>query len=121
MSRVVHFELYAEDPQRAIKFYQDLLGWKIDAWNGPQEYWLVTTGPSDQPGINGGIMRRRGNVHCVNTVQVEDLDSFLDRVPQHGGQVVVPKMPIPGVGWLGYFTDPEGNLIGAMQPDAAAH
>jgi uncharacterized protein len=33
---------------------------------------------------------------------------------------VVPKMPIPGVGWVAYFKDTEGHIFGAMQADATA-
>ena len=58
MSRVNHFEINADDPERAAKFYANVCGWKIDKWKGPIEYWLVTTGESDEPGIDGAIMRR---------------------------------------------------------------
>ena len=37
-----------------------------------------------------------------------------------GGSIALPKMPVPGVGWLAYFKDTEGNIFGAMQGDANA-
>jgi uncharacterized protein len=37
-----------------------------------------------------------------------------------GGQFVLPKMPVPGVGWLAYFKDTEGHIFGVMQADSAA-
>ena len=120
MPRIVHFELYAENPQRAVDFYQQVFGWQVQKWNGPQDYWLVTTGPNDQPGINGGILRRQGNMHCVNTIQVDSVDEFVAKIQQHGGQIVVSKMPIPGVGYLAYFKDPEDNIVGVMHPDPSA-
>jgi uncharacterized protein len=58
MNRPIHFEIPAEKPERAIKFYEKVFGWKFERWNGPMEYWNISTGDS-QPGINGGLMARR--------------------------------------------------------------
>src|SRR5438128_828489 len=58
--RVSHFEIHADDPERAIKFYSDLFGWQFKKRDGPMPYWLVTTGPDSEPGINGGLMKRMG-------------------------------------------------------------
>jgi catechol 2,3-dioxygenase-like lactoylglutathione lyase family enzyme len=74
MPRVVHFEISAEDPQRAADFYTRVFGWKITKWPGPQDYWLVTTGEAPEPGINGGLFRRMGPVGHVNTISVENVD-----------------------------------------------
>jgi hypothetical protein len=103
-------------------FYTDLFGWKITQW-GPDEmgYWLVDTG-SEGAGINGGILRRHHPEQpCVNTMDVADLDAALAKVTAIGGQIAVPKMPIPTVGWLAYAKDPEGNIFGLMQADPSAH
>jgi predicted enzyme related to lactoylglutathione lyase len=87
------------------------------------EYWMVTTGAEDQPGINGGLMPRRGEIDgqaviaYVCTVDVASVDDSTKTVESNGGQVVVPKMPIPGVGWLVYCKDTEGNIFGMMQSD----
>ena len=120
MPRVVHFEIPADDPERAMAFYKDVFDWKIDKWNGPHDYWLCTTGPNDQMGINGGILKREPNMVTTNTIGVENLDEFVAKVVEKGGKNVVPKMPIPGVGWLAYCTDTEGNMFGLMQPDVSA-
>ena len=58
MPRVVHFELNADDPERASRFYQQVFGWQIRKWDGPVDYWLIMTGPDDEPGINGALMKR---------------------------------------------------------------
>ena len=58
MPRPIHFEIPAENPQRAMQFYETLFGWKFQKWEGDSDYWLITTGDS-QPGIDGGLMRRR--------------------------------------------------------------
>ena len=126
MSRVVHFEIHARDPARAIKFYEQALGWTVSKWEGPVDYWLISTGDSDQPGIDGAIMRRQGPASAegvggyVCTISVESYDDTAAAVKKAGGAVTSPKQAVPGIGWHGYFTDTEGNAFGAMQPDANA-
>jgi uncharacterized protein len=121
MPRVVHFEIPSDDPQRATRFYGDVFGWQFQKWEGPQEYWLVTTGAEGERGIDGGLLRRsEPSQGVVNTVDVPDVDDVVARVERAGGRVVVPKMPIPGVGWLAYAQDPDGNTFGLMQGDPAA-
>lgn len=126
MPRVVHFEIHAGDPDRAVNFYQNLFGWTFQKWEGPMPYWLVTTGPDDQPGINGGLLPRQGEIDgqaviaYVCTVDVDDVDASQEKAVANGGQVVVPKMPIPGMGWLVYCKDTEGNIFGMMQGDPNA-
>jgi predicted enzyme related to lactoylglutathione lyase len=127
MPRVVHFEIHAGDPNRAVNFYKTLFGWTFEKWEGPMDYWLITTGPNDQPGINGGLVQRRGEIDgqaviaYVCTVDVTDVDSATQTALANGAQIAVPKMPIPGVGWLVYCKDTEGNIFGMMQADANAH
>ena len=126
MSRVVHFEVHAEDPERAIRFYSAVLGWSFTHWYGPMDYWLITTGPADQPGINGGMVRRMGVIDgqaviaFVCTVDVASVDDAVAKALENGGTVALPKMAIPGVGWLAYVKDTEGNIFGMMQNDPSA-
>ena len=126
MSRVVHFEVHAEDPERAIRFYSAVLGWSFTHWGGPQDYWLITTGPADQPGINGGMVRRMGVIDgqaviaFVCTVDVASVDETVAMALENGGTIALPKMAIPGVGWLAYVKDTEGNIFGMMQADPSA-
>ena len=113
MSRVTHFEIPAQDIDRAVKFYTDVFDWQAQEWPGsPQPYWLVTTGPDDKPGINGAIMVREGPV--TNTMDVESVDASAEKVVASGGKVVVQKTPVPGVGWLIYCKDTEGEYIRAV-------
>ncbi|HEU5102611.1 MAG TPA: VOC family protein [Roseiflexaceae bacterium] len=121
MARVVHFELAADDPERAIQFYEKVFGWQIQKWDGPQDYWLATTGERGTPGIDGAIMRRDPNMPAVvNTIDVASLDESLAKLTANGGTVVAPKMTIPGVGYMAYCQDTEGNTFGMMQADPAA-
>jgi len=121
MARVVHFELAADDPERAIQFYQNVFGWQIQKWEGPQDYWLATTGEQGTPGIDGAIMRRNPNMPAVvNTIGVASLDEALAKLTANGGTIVEPKMTIPHVGYLAYCKDTEGNFFGIIQNDPSA-
>ncbi len=121
MSRVVHFELGVSNPERAIKFYSGVFGWTIQKYGGPMEYYLVDTGDPKEPGINGGlVVNKDAQPRTVNTIAVENLEDFMKKVEGAGGKIVVPKTPIPGVGWLAYFNDTEGNLVGMHQFDSSA-
>jgi predicted enzyme related to lactoylglutathione lyase len=121
MSRVVHFEIPADDPERGIKFYEKAFGWKFQKWEGPIEYWLITTGPDDQPGINGGLARRDDpDLRIENIIDVSDIDQAAAKVQQHGGKIIRPKIAVPGVGWYVYAADTEGNIFGMMERDESA-
>lgn len=126
MPRVVHFEVPADDPERAARFYKRVFGWGIEKWNGPMEYWMVTTGPEGEMGINGGIMRRMGQADggsptaYVCTVDVDALDKYVAKVETNGGTIVAPKMAVPGIGWMAYCKDTEGNQFGLMQSEEKA-
>ena len=121
MHRVIHFELGATEPERAAGFYKKVFGWQVQKWDGPQPYWLVTTGPEGQPGINGGIMRHMdAQPRTVNTIEVPDVEAFARSVEEAGGKLVVPKMAIPGIGYQIYCLDTEGNIFGIHQADPSA-
>jgi uncharacterized protein len=127
MARIVHFEIHASDPQAAIAFYGDVFGWKFTRW-GEIDYGLAETGPADRPGIDGGLVPRRGpppgpqdavgSFAC--TIEVASLDGTLVHAQRAGATVALPKMAVAGVGWLACLRDPDGNLFGAMQPDPQA-
>jgi predicted enzyme related to lactoylglutathione lyase len=120
-SRVVHFELPADDPDRAAKFYADAFGWEVTKWGGPTDYWLVTTGQEGEPGIDGGIGKRQSaEDQITNTIDVPDLDAAVAAVEAAGGRITNAKHAVKGVGWLAYATDTEGNPFGMMQSDESA-
>jgi predicted enzyme related to lactoylglutathione lyase len=90
-------------------------------WDGPMEYWLVSTGDAAAPGIDGGLSRRRFPGEGMSfTVDVESVDAAVKAVTAAGAQIVHPRSAIPGVGWLAYFKDPEGNVVGMMERDPEA-
>lgn len=125
MARVVHFEIHAADPERAAQFYQAAFGWR--ATHIPAlDYWMLATG--EGPGIDGGLLRRRGPEPSegqpvnafVCTLGVDNLDAALAGALAAGGTLAVPRMPIPGVGYVAYMKDTEGNIFGLHQEDASA-
>jgi predicted enzyme related to lactoylglutathione lyase len=117
MSRVVHFEIQGDEPEALADFYRNALGWEIASWEGPQSYWLVTTGPDGEAGINGAIMGRHFQEQAViNTAQVENLDATLKAVEAAGGRKLAGPNEIPGIGMHAYCADPEGNMFGVLQP-----
>jgi hypothetical protein len=123
----VHFEIHADNPERAVKFYKTVFGWEFN--HMPQmSYWLINTGDDKEPGINGGLMKRRGpapaDMAAVNafvcTIGVPDTDGFVAKAMKNGATVALPKMAVPGIGWLAYIKDTEGNILGLLQPDTNA-
>jgi len=121
MPRPVHFEIHADDPERAMSFYRELFGWKFDGWGGG-EYYIVTTGAAPEPGIDGGLMKRQGGAGdritaYVCSVGVDDIDAALTKAQALGAELAMPKQPIPKIGWSAYLKDTEGNVFGLFQPD----
>ena len=121
MPRVVHFEISAKEPEKVVDFYEKVFGWKATKWEGPQEYWLVETGEAEEPGINGGIMRADEVFSgTVNSVDVPDIDVYIEKINENGGEIVVEKHTIPGVGYNAYCQDIEGTVFGVHQEDPSA-
>lgn len=117
--RVVHFEIPADDPARAMAFYTRAFGWQFDKWDGPMPYWMIRTG--EGPGIDGGLSpRQQPGQPPTNVIAVASADAATATIVAAGGTPTVPKMAVPGVGWCAYFQDPEGNPFGIMQFDPAA-
>lgn len=127
MGRPVHFEIHAEDLDRASTFYTAVFGWTFTPFQ-PGFYSLITTGPEDTPGINGGLIKRQGPAPAggapvfgyVCTIDTTDLDATLKAATANGATEALPRHAIPGVGWLAYMKDTEGNIFGMMQADPAA-
>lgn len=134
---IVHFEIPADNPERAAKFYRELFGWDINRFEGSSEgmeyrdenfeYWMVKTVPTDaggrpsEPGVNGGLMRRMyPNQPPVNYISVESVDDFVGKAERLGAKVLMGKSPVPGMGWFAQLTDTEGNLFAIWELDPAA-
>lgn len=121
--RVVHFEVPFDDPERARTFYGEVFGWSFV--EGPSKHHIsVQPGPVGEDGrpqergaINGGLLRRESpSDRPMLTLEVDDLDAAMQRLEQHGGQVVMPPQQVVGFGRTAYFKDTEGNLMGLWEP-----
>ena len=120
MPRVSHFDIPVDDPVRAQKFYKKVFDWKFEKWDGPMDYWMTTTG-SKEPGINGGLSKRMpGQMGIVNTIDVPSIDKFTKKIIENGGQVIIPKMAIPKIGWFAQCMDTELNVFGIIEKDEKA-
>ena len=134
---IVHFEIPADNPERAAQFYGELFGWDIKRFEGSSEgmeyrdqdfeYWMIKTVPTDgtgrptEQGVNGGLMRRMyPNQPPVNYVSVESVDDFVGKAERLGAKVLMGKSPVPGMGWFAQLTDPEGNLFAIWELDPQA-
>lgn len=125
MNRVVHFEIPADDLERAKKFYAENFGWKLHQL-GPEMsgYVLVQTGPTDDKGmpqesafINGGLMKRDPSAASpVLVIAVGDADKAIEKIERSGGKRVGEILDIPNVGRYGRAMDTEGNVIGVIKP-----
>jgi predicted enzyme related to lactoylglutathione lyase len=131
MAKVVHFEVHAQDPQRAMKFYGDVFGWRFQKWEGsPMEYWVVYAGEEGEKGVNGGLLKSpcptpvadfaAVNAFVCTMYAPKSLEESTEKILASGGTIAVPKMAIPGMAWLTYFKDPEGNIFGVIQDDKDA-
>lgn len=122
MGRVVHFEIHADDVDRAERFYREVFGWMAEPFPGPINYRMLTTGAPGEVGIDGAITQRRGSaqgagiIAFVCTIQVDDLDETAGRIAAAGGLQVVDPEAIADVGRVAYYQDTEGNLFGLLEP-----
>ena len=115
MPRVSHFDIPADDPKRVQKFYREVFGWKFKKWDGPMDYWMVKTGTKES-GIDGGMSKRMpGQMWMTNAIDVPSIEKFSKKIMENGGQLIIPKMVIPKVGWFAQCMDTEGNMFGIIE------
>ncbi len=120
MPKVIHFEIPAEDPKRAVAFYKGVFGWKFSGYEG-MNYWLAETGEDEEPGIDGAIAEKDAfHPTTINTISVPSFEEAVEKIKAAGGEVLGPKMAVAGVGYMTYCRDTEGNTFGIMQTDPKA-
>ena len=122
--RVIHFEVQADNIERAKNFYEKVFDWKIEKiMTGDEkdrmDYWGLTTGPDGTPGINGGMYLRNKentlhNFDC--TITVDNIDETIEAIKHNGGKIKKEKAEIPDIGWFVTAVDTEDNCFGIMQP-----
>ena len=123
MNRVIHFEIQADNIDRAKNFYEKVLGWKIEKYENKEkrdmmDYWLIMTGKEGSPGIDGGMYLRPADDKIYTydcTIDVENIDKAIEAVKANGGAITREKSELPGVGWFASAKDTEGNRFALMQ------
>jgi hypothetical protein len=119
MPTIVHFDISADDTERAKRFYEELFGWKIGLLSGPEAYYLIETTDLDgQIGIGGGMARRsKPEDRITNFIGVNSINEYVAKVEKLGGKVIEPKRPVPGWGYLAVCLDTENNAFGLWEED----
>jgi predicted enzyme related to lactoylglutathione lyase len=124
MNSVGYFEIQADEPDRAIAFYERVFGWRLSKDESkPIDYWTI-----DGAGIRGGLLPRpvpvpqspSGTNAFTCSIEVSAFDPAAELILAAGGMVAMAKFPVPGVCWQGYFLDTEGNTFGIFEPNESA-
>ena len=122
----IYFDLSVENLAQARHFFEEALGWKFERFAMPYEYYSITAGPPDEAGIDGGIgqivdadkVTDRPMVTLV--IPVSNLDSVVEKIGSCGGEVIEPRSPIPGIGWMATCAEPGGLKFGLLETDPNA-
>ncbi|WP_319201559.1 VOC family protein [uncultured Ilyobacter sp.] len=122
MASITHFQIPAEDIQRAKKFYQDLFGWKIEKVPGDLQYYFIETTDADGTmGVGGGIKQRETlDEQITNFIGVSSIDEYVPKIIALGGKILQPKSPVVGWGYFIICCDTENNIFGLWEDDKNA-
>jgi hypothetical protein len=121
MPRISYLDFSAEDPERAVNFYNKVFGWQINKWEGPMEYWEIKTGEPNELGIDGGLSKRDRIGQCITPfINVTSADEYTSKIEAGGGRIIQPKTAIPGIGYTLLFKDTESNTIGLFEENKNA-
>lgn len=121
MPTIVHFDVPAEDIERAKKFYSALLGWRFESYPEMQYNLITTTNLDGTPAVGGGMGKRMDpSQHIVNYFGVPSIDAAVKKVKSLGGTIVTEKMAVPQMGYLVNCMDTEGNAFGLWEENKKA-
>ena len=121
MNNLTHFEIPVDDVDKAKEFYSNLFDWEFNYME--EMNYLMFTGESEdgKSKTSGGIFKKPNKSFTVtNYFTVKSLAESANKVEELGGKIVVPKTPVPGMGWFVHFTDTDGNLLALWENDSAA-
>lgn len=123
MATIVHFDISAENVERAKKFYQEIFDWKFISMSGPMNYTLIETKDLNGEKSVGGGMAKRENLEqtgITNFMGVISLDESVKKVIELGGRITQQKQVVPGWGYMAVCMDTENNAFGLFQEDVNA-
>ena len=114
------FEIPALDFDRAVKFYNRVIGSELSLMEnmGVQMAFF----PCDQKGVGGSVIQAKDRKPSANGTVIylnggADLSGPLSRVEPAGGKVVMPKTQVSDeVGYIAMFIDSEGNKVALHSP-----
>ena len=124
MATIVHFDIGADDLERAKKFYEELFNWKIASMQGLSNYYEITTSDiHGVPSIGGGLTKREKPMQygITNFIGVESINETIAKLDKLGGKIIQSKQAIPGYGYVAVCTDTENNVLGLFEDDKNAH
>lgn len=121
MGRPIHFEILVEDPETDADFYEEVFGWHVSRWDDSdpdteQGYFLLGTGESSKPSIDGALMHPHFDQKVINTIAVEAVEGTIKAIKAAGGDLLHGPRQVPDVGMHAYCKDPSGVIFGIMQP-----
>jgi uncharacterized protein len=120
---IVHFEIPADDVERARKFYSTLFGWKIEKIEvkkdgATMDYWMISTSTKREDSseksshLEGGLIKRQHPQQPnLNYISVSSIDDYSNKVKELGGKVLLPKTEITGYGFFTVCIDTENNAF----------
>lgn len=121
MPRISYLDFSAEDPERAVNFYNKIFGWQINKWDGPMEYWEIKTGEPNELGIDGGLSKRdKIGQWITHFINVSSVDQYTAKIEAGGGKIIQSKTAIPGIGYTILFKDIESNTMGLFEENKNA-
>ncbi len=119
-SSIIWFEIPADKPERAKKFYGTLFGWKIAPFPGVKDYWHIDTGGADETPDGGLMPRRYPGEPITSYISVPSVTKFMAKVKKLGGKIMKPKTAVPQMGYFAIGQDTEGNTFALWEPDRGA-
>ena len=121
---ITHFEIPADNVERAKRFYEKIFDWKIEKYDKDDDYWFVMTAevgddewtPKEPGAINGGLVKRdKPKEPFLNYITVDSIDKICKTIEKNGGKIIVPKTEMGDWGWWATFMDTEGNVFGLYE------
>ena len=116
MNILTHFEIPSNNLEKTKEFYSELFNWEFN-FVEEMGYMMFSIPSSEEPTPMGGglVKSENGNNRIVNYITVENIDSDGEKIVELGGEIVVPKTPVPGMGWFIHFSDLDGNVMAIWQ------
>ena len=115
MYQLPQFSISSNMPIKEMAFYNEVFGWTFQL-QGKHTYLSAT----EEARPCQIIPLQQEEDSAIGTIAVKDVDRFVQKVLQVGGEIVIPKTAVPGIGWMVYCKGPEQPIFSLMQADQQA-